>query len=325
MRQSIYHNSPSFSQTLKDIAKPWSALNSDDDPNSVAREEQSAQTTLLLDDSPLKAQLQPWNHVCIPEYVSEIREKDLRALRAGSSSEGVNSTDPLVQLSKAERKAEQARRKTERNRRKKAEKKASKLVADANAEAKEISPGASPDPPETSRQDTPDVNEDGIVGSKRKIRDSPPHAAKKLKESFPHADEDHLDIDIDHLPPYDNTLLAVIGILEALKSQSNVSSWIRTGGLFGLPNVISEDNLEHASAEDSIPSSSQPDAPPASSSPLLTDAAELGPEDEEVSQPKPLVKMWFEEDATVEFWAKRGLEALLDLEVPLIHGVKDYQ
>ena len=37
----------------------------------------SAQTTLLLDDSPLKAQLQSYNHVCIREYGAELRARDL--------------------------------------------------------------------------------------------------------------------------------------------------------------------------------------------------------------------------------------------------------
>ena len=38
-------------------------------------------TTLLLDDSPRKAELQPFNHVCIGEYSGEQRVKDLDSLQ----------------------------------------------------------------------------------------------------------------------------------------------------------------------------------------------------------------------------------------------------
>ncbi|KAK0223384.1 hypothetical protein IW262DRAFT_822612 [Armillaria fumosa] len=90
-------------QTTKDLAKPWAALSllpdendeastlssSDDGPSHSADEPaptsepsrsayaHSALTTLLLDDSPLKAQLQPWNHFCVPEYTAQIRGRDL--------------------------------------------------------------------------------------------------------------------------------------------------------------------------------------------------------------------------------------------------------
>ncbi|KAJ7291669.1 hypothetical protein C8J57DRAFT_1705186 [Mycena rebaudengoi] len=41
-----------------------------------------AHSTLLVDDSPLKARLQPWNHLCVGEYAVAERRKDLDALRA---------------------------------------------------------------------------------------------------------------------------------------------------------------------------------------------------------------------------------------------------
>ncbi|VDB87104.1 unnamed protein product [Peniophora sp. CBMAI 1063] len=42
----------------------------------------SALTTLLLDDSPKKAVLQPWNHLCIPDYTQTLRNADLAILTA---------------------------------------------------------------------------------------------------------------------------------------------------------------------------------------------------------------------------------------------------
>lgn len=80
--------------TTKDLTKPWSLLPLGTNPAEIAVPSEadcaaeqaglapsvthSAMTTLLLDDSPHKARLQPYNHVCIPEYNSSFREKDLQ-------------------------------------------------------------------------------------------------------------------------------------------------------------------------------------------------------------------------------------------------------
>jgi hypothetical protein len=87
------------SQTTKDLEKPWKALNEIEDrlrlassttPASTAVPPQehshphgthSALTSILLDDSALKAALQPYNHLCIPEYTQVMREADLKVLR----------------------------------------------------------------------------------------------------------------------------------------------------------------------------------------------------------------------------------------------------
>ncbi|KAH6902509.1 phosphoprotein phosphatase [Coprinopsis sp. MPI-PUGE-AT-0042] len=53
-------------QTTKDLEKPWQALG------------HSAKSTFLLDDSPKKAHLQPWNHLCIREYVGPMRHIDVK-------------------------------------------------------------------------------------------------------------------------------------------------------------------------------------------------------------------------------------------------------
>lgn len=77
--------------TTKDLTKPWTLLPLGTNPavsteaDCAAEQDglapsiaHSAMTTLLLDDSPHKARLQPNNHVCIPEYTSSFREKDLQ-------------------------------------------------------------------------------------------------------------------------------------------------------------------------------------------------------------------------------------------------------
>src|ERR1700730_18565613 len=88
-------------QTTKDLTKPWALLPLDSSssppepysnpPDTISspdadqpepqqteqRQAHSAKTPLLLDDSSLKAHLQPYNHVCIREYVASLRGKDL--------------------------------------------------------------------------------------------------------------------------------------------------------------------------------------------------------------------------------------------------------
>ncbi|KAK0469616.1 uncharacterized protein EV420DRAFT_1616176 [Desarmillaria tabescens] len=155
-------------QTTKDLAKPWAALSllpdeneqasalssSEDGPShstdwpapitepSPSAHAHSALTTLLLDDSPLKAQLQPWNHFCVPEYTAQIRGRDLST------------------------------RQHERDK-----------------------------PPS-------DIQDAGAVVSQKK--------RKKSKKAL----------------GYDQILLAVIGVLDTIKGESNVSGWMRQTGLW---------------------------------------------------------------------------------------------
>ncbi|KAK0480069.1 hypothetical protein IW261DRAFT_110358 [Armillaria novae-zelandiae] len=167
-------------QTTKDLAKPWAALSllpdrndeastlssSDDGPSHSADEPaptsepsrsayaHSALTTLLLDDSPLKAQLQPWNHFCVPEYTAQIRGRDLSA--------------------------------QQRER----------------------------DKPSSDIQDA-----DAVVPQKKR---------KRPKKAL----------------SYDQILLAVIGVLDTIKGESNVSGWMRQCGLW---NGMSEKEDEEKS------------------------------------------------------------------------------
>ncbi|KAG7093746.1 hypothetical protein E1B28_007397 [Marasmius oreades] len=147
-------------QTTKDLTKPWNHWR-----------HHSAESTLLLDDSPLKAKLQPYNHLCVPEYTQTLRNWDLGlepdVLRiAGREDDKVQGTDA--------------------------------------AEAREL-PMSNP-LPITETTGTVSNEETIEKGSlKRKRFDS---------------------------QPFDHILLAVIGILDALKHQSNVSSWIRDGGIW---------------------------------------------------------------------------------------------
>jgi len=55
----------------------------------------SALSSLLVDDSPLKAALQPWNHLCIREYDQETWWKNLVVAerKAAEEREALNSVE----------------------------------------------------------------------------------------------------------------------------------------------------------------------------------------------------------------------------------------
>ncbi|KZT20498.1 hypothetical protein NEOLEDRAFT_1140602 [Neolentinus lepideus HHB14362 ss-1] len=94
-------------QTTKDLTKPWdyfaslankeasrspsSSRSASPEPSSEtmpvsrgspAAQVHSALTTLLLDDSPAKAHLQPYNHICIKEYDAPLRRADFDIFEA---------------------------------------------------------------------------------------------------------------------------------------------------------------------------------------------------------------------------------------------------
>jgi len=63
-------------QTVKDLNILWRDL-----PEQVLETERySALNTVLLDDSALKAHLQPYNHLPLPEYDAALRKNDLAAI-----------------------------------------------------------------------------------------------------------------------------------------------------------------------------------------------------------------------------------------------------
>ncbi|KAK0213182.1 HAD-like domain-containing protein [Desarmillaria ectypa] len=73
-------------QTTKDLSRVWASLSDFNGKN-----------TILLDDSPYKARLQPYNHICVEEYVYSARgvaEKGNELVaKMGSLSLGEDSDD----------------------------------------------------------------------------------------------------------------------------------------------------------------------------------------------------------------------------------------
>jgi hypothetical protein len=257
----------------------------------------SALATILLDDSPLKANLQPWNHVCIPEYSKQMRANDLRVLE-GEKSRGVS-----------------------------------------------------------------DSNKEGKKKKKKKGKGKGDHGSQAPESSSPISSQPQ-----NNGPKkYDETLLAVVGVLDAIKGESNVSGWIRAGGLWGVGVDGCEGydmvpSKEVAVAEvgigesgyrevDSIESrlgikrkwkSSEEirdkrensttgcarneddhvisTVPPDDSSPPLTPLG-LSSSPTRPSFEHPSSMVWFEHPPVAEYWATRGRRALKDLGIDDDAGV----
>ena len=235
--------------TTKDLSKPWnlfaSALSPEkfDGHSAVPQTIHSAFTTLLLDDSPHKAVLQPYNHLCIPEYNSTRRQHDLRTFLA--------TKEP--QEGKANKKAKR------------------KNTVETNAHS--------------TNQTVPEL--------------PPKDVLSEL------ADEE----------PYDAMLLAVIGILEAVRLQSNVAGWIRKGRLWatqerlgegGAPDVVKTEDGKTVS--DAVVQTGN-DASSTSDPAVTPEQAHLQ------------TKMWFDDSSVLAYWVARGREALMELGIPVTHGV----
>ncbi|KAJ3757911.1 hypothetical protein EV360DRAFT_3097, partial [Lentinula raphanica] len=159
-------------QTTKDLAKPWALL------PSLAH---SGFSTILLDDSPLKARMQPHNHICVPEYESKFFARDIeivetRARAANLSGEDVSPVQKIVDAS-------------------------------------------------TETSTSEDVAAAGIRKRKRS-RSPSPTTSLRIQKKYKHSYSENLPKHHDHI------LLAVIGLLDALKHESNVAAWIKDKGLF---------------------------------------------------------------------------------------------
>lgn len=91
---------------------------------------------------------------------------------------------------------------------------------------------------------------------------------------------------------YDETLLAIIGVLDHVQGESNVSGWIRAGGLWGTNSVESSSHTK----------------------PKLSGNDAVTPGDAETA-------MWFDDPVNFEYWAKRGRAVAECMKIPVVHGI----
>lgn len=216
-------------QTVKDLEKVWAKF-----PNY------SGASTILLDDSTRKAQMQPWNHLWIRDYGGAIRSQDVAVWRRESEA---------VSLSAGEGKK---KKKKEKEKEKRKEKQRVKLEAERQA------------------------------GEQRQTAE---HAQANLNIS-------ELEIAVqcsDSVSTYDETLLAIIGVLESIKGHSNVASWFRSGGLrscVGLNTVKGT-----LTAPESLVDS-------------------------------PNSEAWFEDAEVTRRWTEKGKRVLEAMGIPIVSGVR---
>ncbi|KAI1789868.1 hypothetical protein LXA43DRAFT_544032 [Ganoderma leucocontextum] len=363
-------------QTIKDLAKPWSLLSpqatnpllspqysiastphSSPEPSRPSRpsnsihpviddspQAHSALTTLLLDDSPRKAELQPFNHICIGEYSGEKRIKDLENLQKELDWAAV--LDARQQLDAHMGKSE--------------------TVAVITTVPASATTTAGDSGGEQAAAADPDLAQ-AEPSKKRKRKE------KKLQKRAALLGQ---AIDSEGKPEvtYDETLLAVIGVLDEIKSQANVAAWIRAGSLWDshdppastsdsrkIEGIVTTTTLptssrvtldaldaeaeDEAAAEsdDSILSVNKPRKRQRvrESSPVLSADKEGGGDvvlvgnDEVTAVPAPSLpapksvepeseeqKMWFEYVDVLAYWAGRGRKTLEELGIPIEHGIE---
>ena len=140
-----------------------------------------------MDDSPLKAALQPWNHLCVSEYVSDRRELEVN----------------LAEMKRIRRQLAELRKRPSFE---------TYLNTGQHASAK-------------LNEELQTMKEEHNLLHKHILLSHLTTEARlkfQQKEVAGGGEEEEI---------YDETLLAVIGVLDALKHEGNVAGWIRSGGL----------------------------------------------------------------------------------------------
>lgn len=143
----------------------------------------SALNTLLLDDSALKAHLQPYNHLTLPEYTAELRTRDVRRRDAINMLTQLASSDSL-------------------------------------------------------EGDGKEAKGDGLA----ELRDATRSDTQSERTSFLHTPSSRLKLHVEpsddrskykylRASPFDKTLIAVIGVLDAVRYESSLVGWMRSGGM----------------------------------------------------------------------------------------------
>jgi len=181
---------------------------------------------------------------------------------------------------------------------------------------------------------------------------------KKEKEKKNRIDQQTQKLEEQDPLPYDETLLAVIGILDATKRETNVAAWMRSGGLIQSPMErdhsedgmvpaesdetieslkkmeISGDENQSSENEDDMPlmgSKQVPLLPLEMPSPREADCCtgiKTEPSRVQVDEPSPGRRvddiehqLWFNYPAIKAFWVSRGRKALKGLEIDIVSGV----
>ena len=240
-------------------------------------QQHSALTTILMDDSPLKAILQPWNHLCVSEYDSKKRKLDVEIAERELERKWLAERElertwlaerelertwlaerELERTSPAERERERTTWPPERDpkhtwppereleRTWLAEREMERTWLAEREHAKEhleeqeegtTRVGTATDVDMAALKSSEETTTAAEVEDKEAERKRKRKEKKLLKkEKVLLAKEQQLEVPgkeegVEEEESYDELLLAVIGILDALKHEGNVAGWMRSGGL----------------------------------------------------------------------------------------------
>ncbi|EIM80686.1 uncharacterized protein STEHIDRAFT_150391 [Stereum hirsutum FP-91666 SS1] len=288
-------------QTVKDLTKPWTELASlpSSSSNPASPVVHSAMTTLLLDDSFKKAILQPYNHVIIKEYTREMRNADVASL--------------ALETRRAQRAVSAS----------------TKDKDDVEAQSESIASSTSP-PPEATSGVFVFVNEGPEVEGELSAKQKKKKKTKKARQTLDREEGEGVGEEEGEVV-YDETLLAIIGIFNEAKVQSNVAAWVRSGGLWG---PYASSMHEHQRRDKKSGSRSEGDTN--SGSPKRKGRPEkredvvnpgngeptyvpLGEESEAKMEDGPPV--WYEHPGTMIYWSVKGRDALTELGIEIRHGL----
>ena len=263
---SLVSNPSHIPQSLSENPKSEVDAARDNHPSVPQQQQQhSALTTILMDDSLLKAILQPWNHLFVSEYGSERRKLDVEIAERELERKWLAERElertwlaerelertwlaerELERTSPAERELERTRsakqepertwpseRKLERTWLAEREMERTWLAEREHAkenveEERRDGTATDVDMAVKSSEETTTEVENKEAERKRRRKE------KKLlkKESVLLAKEQQEVQGKERVEEsYDELLLAVVGILDALKHEGNVAGWMRSGGL----------------------------------------------------------------------------------------------
>ncbi|KAF9475558.1 hypothetical protein BDN70DRAFT_864692 [Pholiota conissans] len=297
------------SLTLKDLEKPWAELpltqatqvkeeekTSADTTKSAASH--SALTTLLVDDSPAKAALQPWNHLCIRDYVQAMRNMDLlvadrehrtlsKALSAPKSNHKTantieGGTHPVQKITRevvmvngelTNQKEEIVKRVTREvvmiegkmvnaKEEEVVSVEATGFVPNAKRKAKRLAKK------ESARLEREEREREAFMSLRGQVVGTPPMAPtpppRVEEQAFGEVAKEDGQEDGSEEPEmrYDETLLAVVGVLDHAKHEGNIAGWMRGGGLLH----TARGQASEAPAPAPVPALAPPAPAPASAS-----------------------------------------------------------
>ncbi|KAF5313855.1 hypothetical protein D9619_013054 [Psilocybe cf. subviscida] len=322
------HDYNKKSLTLKDLAKPWAELPyystspsaaassppEETETEALDAQHHSALSTVLVDDSPLKAMLQPWNHLVIHEYLQQTRNLDLKVLEWEEAKERMKKTQQDIEaLESATGEAAPGGETAAQ---------VEEVIPDVDAGTslnENVQADPSSDAPEATESEVPSgqaaeglevpIAEDTFIPNakrrKKKLakqeklrqerQEKQRQAFAALRDQQQAALAERLalaqangqvpanvklpkhdvgkptDVKVEVELKYDETLLAVVGVLDHLKHETSVSGWMRSGGLINTALAGSQPSSSDNAVADPSSSPLQPstkhDAPSRGSSP----------------------------------------------------------